>query len=504
MKIFSLKKNINHKTPHTRIITISLFTLLTLIPFATKSQNAVEHATGLGALEKYCLEQRAPLIKNTLMNLTGLPALPKTPNIALCLSGGGYRALIVMLAFLCALKTIGLLDACAYVSALSGSTWLLLNWLLRDISLESLTQITRRRLAIPFLATDYFHPEAVTHTLENQCTTEGTFQPASLWGAAVMDHLMGDLPDHGLNKTFEHIRELYMTTNAYPFPLFATVITDVYPYEWLEINPFYTECEYLNARIPTLLFGSEFDDRRLTRQLPEKTCAFHAGIFGSAYCMSAADILNFVTNTILEKTGTTGAIAFFADTVIAPTIERLIQKYSLWEKRILPSRVNNFAHNMEESPYPQTHLTLVDAGYSFLNDPIPPLLKKARHIDVIIIYNATAETDRARWNRRCQGHTTYPEVEAAKEYADQHHRPFPPIDHPQKINTFLSIFRDERHPNVPIVFYFNNPIARTTLKLHYTLEEFDDMFEVIEHIVTESKNPLVQEIRQKTIALNSM
>ena len=50
------------------------------------------------------------------------------PRVALCASGGGYRAMFSTLGFLRGLDQIGCLDGVAYAAGVSGSTWALSQW----------------------------------------------------------------------------------------------------------------------------------------------------------------------------------------------------------------------------------------------------------------------------------------------------------------------------------------------------------------------------------------
>ncbi len=53
---------------------------------------------------------------------------PPTGHIAMCFSGGGYRAMIGTVAFVNACKRHGLLDCTSYIAGLSGSSWALGPW----------------------------------------------------------------------------------------------------------------------------------------------------------------------------------------------------------------------------------------------------------------------------------------------------------------------------------------------------------------------------------------
>lgn len=76
------------------------------------------------------LSKRDIWVKKNLKNLVGKSLDgKKIPRIGLCLSGGGVRALVASAGFIKGLDDNGCTEIISYISALSGSTWMLAPWM---------------------------------------------------------------------------------------------------------------------------------------------------------------------------------------------------------------------------------------------------------------------------------------------------------------------------------------------------------------------------------------
>mmetsp|Transcript_16499 Transcript_16499/g.39438 ORF Transcript_16499/g.39438 Transcript_16499/m.39438 type:complete len:1357 (+) Transcript_16499:109-4179(+) len=95
-----------------------------------REEARVSEEGGMCAEEAELLAVRKAKVREALEKLLGEPVAPEhVPTIALCLSGGGVRAMIASLGALLAAEELGVLDCCSYTSALSGGAWLQGCWM---------------------------------------------------------------------------------------------------------------------------------------------------------------------------------------------------------------------------------------------------------------------------------------------------------------------------------------------------------------------------------------
>jgi hypothetical protein len=195
----------------------------------------------------------------------------------------------------------------------------------------------------------------------------------------------------------------------------AQPISHPYNYHWLEFTPY--EISYITglAAIPSWAFGRQFDQGISQNFTPELPFAYLLGIFGSAFTANLTELYRDTKPLISVP------IIDFKQ----PKLNYL--KY-LPHVRLLPAKINNFSFGLELEPanlntrfwnwdqiktkidqrlkkiahhqnIPAQQFTLLDAGIDF-NLPLPPLLKPARQIDMIIIFDISgslpAQTELAK------------------------------------------------------------------------------------------------------------
>ncbi len=98
----------------------------------------VRTCTSLNNEEQEFLNNRMAKVKNALERMLDKQVDSKyIPKIALCFSGGGYRAMLETLGWLTGAERMGLLDSSVYMTGLSGSTWALNPWVASRLSLAA-------------------------------------------------------------------------------------------------------------------------------------------------------------------------------------------------------------------------------------------------------------------------------------------------------------------------------------------------------------------------------
>ncbi len=434
--------------------------------------------------------------------------LPKMPNIAFCFSGGGYRALICTLATLYASHEVGLLPAIRHISTLSGSTWFLATWLLLQQPINKMLEnIENIIVKQKFYNLDMEDIDAITETLLKKLENKQKLYPVDLWGAILADRLWKNFCDakQAQKLTFSNIQKALANQNNnfyYPYPLFTTITYNTDPYTWITVDPFFTEIidpayHENDSRIDTQYFGCKFYNRSMRSSIfPPNSLGYFMGLFGSAYSFSIAEILNIIDEKIDPSH------KFYH------ILQEIIKNLDLYKEHILPTYINNFLYKIPQFKLHKFKtLGCADAGMAF-NLPIPPLLKKSRKVDIIIICDSSnAKQD------------NFFELYRAEEYAKQRNIPFPDIKKDKKqITDCLYIFEKNKKimtcsnfctkeipiPGVPTIIYITNPISFSTLKFDYTKEEFNKLFNGINNILCNPVNlkAIATAIKRKQSLLN--
>jgi len=464
-----------------------LFLITMLLFVSTAKSMDVDISGKLCKEEIGYLRTRKPIVEQAQDTLVGRKLL-KHPNMGICLTGGGYRAMISSFGFLLGAQKIGLLDAANYSSSLSGSTWNIASTFARSAtskkrinSLETLRPILQKRTEKSFWNFTTLNWKAILQRLATKWETYGKIEPADVWGAILVDRLMGDLPSGGQRLTFAHIRNFLKKNTQYPFPLFSAVIKNTFEiegnYEWFEVNPFASGSDYLHGFVHTKDLGSTFQEGQITQKRKEESLGFFLAIFGSPYDLNVGDLLLQVGQMIPET------IPFKHQ--ILDCLHIIIKDLGLAQKNLLPSNINSPTYKMESSPYQEEFLTLADSGFDF-NLSAPPFLR--RKLDIFVCCDDSSDAE-------SQG---FPELKLVKAYADRHELAFPSFSRFTKINKHLFIFKwndtGQESIEIPTVIYFCNPIQDSTFKLQYSKKEFDDLCDFMKHLVLQSKSVIASEI----------
>lgn len=487
-----------------------------------KSQVFVDTVNQISAQESAYINQRQSSVNSALLNFISKnknyklkKSLSKIPTVAFCFSGGGYRAMIAGAAFSLATSEIGLWNATSYMSVLSGSTWFLGPYLVRDFFESGGLDFSRfgQQLKKNIVNVNFFDPEtlhltAIAERLLKIYKSTGTIGMSDFWGAMLADRLLSDLQadDYPIqNIGFSNIQALLeQIPLKYPFPIFTASIVEQLAYQWMEINPFvsggdtlmnHTSQCYGGAYIPTEYMGSIFSNGQLMTKLIETSVAGFIGICGSPYSLSAWDIFKFVDQFINSN----------IDSVSIKTLEAIFLVW-LWQAknemlqnlaqiRILPINFNNFTCGMANAVFgAKNQIWLCDAG-EINNLPFSVLLKNGRTPDVIVVCDASSDSG-----------VGYREMVVARNQIVRlgMKNRFPSIKNPVQINENLYIFKSKENPTIPTIVYFSLPRAAHVPTLHfdYTEQEFDNIFSAMHDLIVENVSTIQAEIISKSQQFN--
>lgn len=448
-------------------------------------------------------------------------------KIALCFSGGGYRSMIYSLGILLGAEKINLLPAVSYLSCLSGSTWSIGAYLSSDHKLCELREhfkiITQNNLA-KFYRLDHLFDQYLQHKFLYQSSNL-----ILLWGSLLANQILNHVSQQKFSlrlseqqyfaEHYTHLLPIYTAItpslitpeNINLKPAQELTNTHPYNYNWLEFTPY--EISYITelAAIPSWAFGRQFAAGVSQNFTPELSLAYLLGVFGSAFTANLSELYREPQPLISVP------VIDFKQ----PKLNYL--KY-LPHVRLLPAKINNFSFGLELEPanlgtrfwswnqiktkidqrlqkiahhqnIPAQQFTLLDAGIDF-NLPLPPLLKPARQIDVIIIADISGSLPE---------HT---ELTKALKYAREK---FNLIYAPElpKINTnpyTPIIYNCQNQPAAPVILYLpadypKIPAYKTT-NFSYPVENFEQLCNlgeanIIKHV------PVIRAVLQKRLKLGS-
>jgi cytosolic phospholipase A2 len=385
--------------------------------------------------EQHFIAERQKTVRIAISNLLQTPdqSLKKVPTIAVCCSGGGFRAMILTLGFLQGLQETGILDTVTYLCTLSGSTWFVAPWLATDRSLHEYQPMLAESIAHGLRPIRQFqHLEQIARQFFYRLLKQQPLSSIDIYGTLLANTLLAPLGSQNLSISLSKAHQ-YLDPARHPFPIYTAITPNVSPYEWFEITPFELGSTYLHAYIPTWAYGRAFYNGSSLNHVPEQSLGYFMGIFGSAFSVNVRELVHATAQGLKD------AIPPCIRTSLSECLN-LILGPSWKESRLIPSLLPNFAYQLPAVPLNNhPHLVLIDAGIDF-NVPLPPLLRSDRKVDLILIYDASGEVDYAR------------ELRQACAYARRYNIRFSPLanDIGQKPVTLIAPL----HQETPLLLYF--------------------------------------------------
>ncbi len=399
------------------------------------------------------------------------------PRIAICCSGGGTRAMLASAGFLDGLDRSGLLRHVSYISALSGSTWTFLPWLLSTFTpMELRTYLVRQ--------TEQFSPNAFLRKLDRlipyllkQYFYYRRPSIIDIYGALLADTLLRNISNEKSSLQLS-TRDLQPRSDIHPFLLTSVITPKKDQYTWVEITPYEIGSHGLQYYAPLEAFGSTFKNGVISSRKPAPKLGYLMGMLGSAISASMKEIIDMYLGE--ERTRSL---------------------------RLLPASMPNFTRKLENSPFrKKRHLTFVDAGID-CNIPLPSLVAGGRSIDVIIICDASGVVENA------------PELRKAAKLVHQYGKLLPDIDYEKAGSQVCSIFESD-NPYIPTVIYLpriHNPDYDldfdpsehmewgeylNTFNFSYTSEQAQRIAGLMEYAVTQHRDAITKAITRKAAQLS--
>lgn len=410
---------------------------------------SVVQGDALTMQERKYLHARALRMHDALQKMLDREvSLQSMPRIGLCCSGGGYRAMIASAGFYRALEEAGIIDVTTYAAASSGSSWMLAPWLARGGTVASYIGLLKKYVQRDFFMQD-LHIKEFLQVLDDKDDAEKEIGFIDLCSGILADRLMEDLPGYGQQVYMSDV-ESNIRVGFYPYPLIATLLSNVEPYEMIEWNPYEMYCSYENGSIPIQGVGSTFCDGKSMTAVQEEIIAYFMTVSGSAYSLTLDDVLRLV------KAG-------IDSSMVQKVLDYIISDDTITDLRFLPIKIPNPWHDLAQDKIKRKKCTLGDAGL-LCNIPLHLLLRPERAVDLIIVCDASSDTE------------GYIELRRAADYAAQYGFPFPSLDDPVYDDGQMRVFSDATKPTAPVIIYFAIPEQNYSIfKFDYTAEEFDNL-----------------------------
>lgn len=420
----------------------------------------------------------------------------KTPTVALCFSGGGMRAAILSLGCLKAAQDVGLLDCCTYCAGLSGSTWSLAGMTALastydnpQKALHDYCIFLRNNLNIPdmnMLITEERAQEFWKY-LKHRILSYNALSGIELYGYFLTMLLLPTLDNNRFETTLSQTHA-FIKNGSFPMPIYVAMEASRLPYRCVEFTPFEMGiAEDINTYIPMNGFGCNFANG--IGMGYEKTLGYCMATFGSAFAVNVHDIIMHMCDALLSKISVPVPVKFAVHLLLDAAIEKFYTSHAdsnlaaLTQQHLMAAQVPNYCFGLADNPLNTVkNVTLIDAGIGFHNLPLVPLLTSERHVDVIIIYDASESVHGA------------PALVAAELYAHDHDMPFPTINYEGIGGRPISVFEgtDAQTPTIIYMPRFTTEISVkkldpetclvdgscSTFRFRYTPEEFDALFNV--------------------------
>lgn len=451
--------------------------------------------------------KRRPIICKGLAKLLGIP-LPtsesdRVPTIAVLGSGGGFRAMMGMSGVYKALVDTGLLDCVTYTVGLSGSCWYLStlcshpDW--PDVH-PSVVDDNLRRCVGKSLWETMTSLKTFCKSVNENKNTNRPWTFTDLFGHWVGETL---IPDR-INAKWSDQKDKVCDGRC-PLPLLSCVNAKVDTpvkqfHEWMEISPFEVHMPKYATSLKTEHFHSKFYKGLMTDKIEEPPLHYLMGICGSAYTALHKSFSEMAAkserlsrssrgsdgdaNTSDETDGTLSSVIECVKSILdrcdmnyfdnrtgrSAKVYNFMHQLTLEEvdeeeegdvnekgekdkqeeimETISVLHDNVFTNVHEPMTTDNEYMCLIDAGLAF-NSPYPIVLRPKRQVDLILSFEFS---DRGKDDNQ-----PFEQLLLAKQWADVHKVPFPPINtehYKGKSVQEVYVFQDEDDLSCPIILHF--------------------------------------------------
>ncbi|MBU4269670.1 hypothetical protein KJ644_04485 [Candidatus Dependentiae bacterium] len=440
------------------------------------------------------LKNRKAIIKSNIEKFIGSTIDKENiPNIAFCCSGGGYRAMIGTAGLFSGAEKIGLLDCATYAAGLSGSTWFITPWLYSGKSVSAYNEYLMNIVSTD-LKTTFIDPGVLTVYLMEKNIFGQPVTLVDIYGCLIANKLFANLKKYSRQNIFLSAISEKINNGKNIFPL-LTAIQSGKPFTWFEFSPYEIGGSFSGAFVPTWAAGRKFLGGKSKDFGPEQSLGFFMGIWGSAFTFSLQQGLDHAQNKIPKS--------------VNNFIQKTLDITGAHEERMSMGKLNNFAYGLNLELGKLDVLKLLDGGLDF-NLPFPPLLRKERQTDIIIICDMSASAYKGAG-----------QLKLAEDWARAKKIKFPKIDYANITKEKFSVFKDKTDSTIPTLIYFSlvknpnfdkqfDPTKEIqtgfcgTMNFKYTNKQFKLLSGLMEQNIIEAKEIIKKEIINKINAKKTL
>jgi phospholipase A2 len=359
----------------------------------------------------------------------------RAPKIAVCISGGGVRALVGGLGFLKAMQEEGFLECSSYLCGLSGSTWGISGLLESKVGVGDYLEFLKMGLQVGFF--NGIDGRKIGDELLKKVENGQSVSLIDIWGVLIAEKILANSRNRALTSiTLSNYMQLPQDGSSL-MPIYSCVTPlgglEAQTYQWVEWTPFEVSCPYLKTAIPLWALGRTFKEGKSIDMPAPLSLSFGLGVWGSVMSGNIQDLLKVVMNPLLACEGNLLAC-------VLPQLDSNSFFDQMSRMRAFPAKLPNWNWQLEGAPACDCQtLTFVDAAF-LCNLPLIPALNPLREVDIIIAVDLTIGDDFVL------------ELPCTATYAADNGLPFPPIN-PDKLRNICSVYGAE-DARVPTIVYF--------------------------------------------------
>ncbi|XP_030070312.1 cytosolic phospholipase A2 delta isoform X2 [Microcaecilia unicolor] len=449
--------------------------------------------------EKLFLQKRKKVVSDALKKVLQLDKglqEHEVPVVAVMTTGGGVRAMTSLYGTLLGLQKSKLLDCVSYITGASGSTWTMsklyedTDWSRKDLKEpinDARKHVTKSKTSIFSWERLKYYRKELSERAEEGHKTSFT----DLWGLMIEFMFHDGILE---NKLSDQQRALNNGQNPLPLCLAMNVKENDNSTldfkEWCEFSPYEVRLLKYGASIRAEDFGSEFFMGRLMKKVPESKLCYLQGLWSNIFSINLLDAWFSAMSSehfwhrwtrdrlydideeslMMEKrssdlnTHVLSPSGSFSDTLRDILTSRPLdgEHHNFLKGLQLHKSYNEHSdfcswRDTELDLYPNQltpsaeDLCLVDSAY-YINASYPPLLRKARKVDVILSFDYGLT-----------GH--FNSVEQTYHYCTKQEICFPKIvlsEEERKNPKECYLFADDKDPEAPVILHF--PLVNDTFK----------------------------------------
>lgn len=384
----------------------------------------------VGPEEAEYRKKRRMHIKKNLETLLGISiAEEHVPEIAISLSGGGFRALVGCLGAMTALQDTDILDGIMSISCLSGSSWLIAPWLSSEInSLHEYKDQIKQNLQNALIPRSDEDIKYILNAILTKLAFDQQIDLVDFYGGQLSNVL---LAGNSVRDRIHISDQAKKISNGSVFLPIYTFQNAEYSgeKEFFELTPYEAGSRFLKTYVPTWALGRRFEKGISKDFASEQSVGYYMGLFGSAFATDFKQLYDEILHKI--------KIPFLSD-----VLKTLVYETGAGKVRGTWGELNNYVYDIDGNPLShQATLKLADAGIGGMLNPVFATYRE-KTPDLIIIFDIA-------------GVSVGGQIAVLQKYAQNYGFSFPQIKYSDQAlrSNAVTVIRDASKPEIPTIIY---------------------------------------------------